>query len=134
MFIKLYLIALPVFLGIDMIWLGFIAKSFYQQQIGFLMKSDVNWSAGLLFYLLFIAGIVLFVVKPSLEKGSVWEAILMGALFGLICYATYDLTNLATIKNWPVLVTVIDLLWGATLSSIVSVVTFLIAQKLGITK
>jgi uncharacterized membrane protein len=107
-FIKLYLIALPVFLAIDMIWLGFIAKSFYAQQIGFLIKPNINWAAAILFYLLFIVGLVIFVISPAIEKGSWVYALFSGALFGFITYATYDLTNLATLKDWPLLVTVVD--------------------------
>lgn len=132
MMIKLYLIALPVFFAIDMVWLGLIANNFYKKHIGFLMADEVNWIAALIFYLLFIAGLVVFVISPALQKNSLLTALLLGALFGLITYATYDLTNLATIKNWPLLVTVIDLLWGMTLSASVSIVTFLIAKKSGL--
>lgn len=130
MFIKLYFIALPVFFVIDMFWLGIVAKNFYAKQIGFLMKTDINWLAAIIFYLLFIIGLVLFVVIPALEKQSLLQVILFGALFGLITYATYDLTNLATIKNWPLLVTIIDLIWGAILASSVSTITYLIAVKI----
>ena len=130
MFIKLYAIALPVFLAIDMFWLGLVAKNFYRSQIGYLMKTDVNWTAAIAFYLLFISGLVVFVIMPAIESGSWVKAILLGALFGLIAYATYDLTNLATIKDWPLLVTVVDLIWGAVLSASVSVVTYLIASKI----
>lgn len=129
MFIKLYLIALPVFFIIDMLWLGLVAKNFYSTQIGFLMKTNINWTAAIIFYLLFIVGLVIFVIAPSLEKGSFVHALLLGALFGLIAYATYDLTNLATLKGWPVLVTVVDLLWGAVLGASVSVITFLVANN-----
>lgn len=99
MFIKLYLITLPVFFAIDLIWLGLVAKNFYSKHIGFLMKTNVNWQAALLFYLLFIVGLVIFVITPSLEKKEWTSALFLGALFGLISYATYDLTNLATLKN-----------------------------------
>lgn len=129
MFIKLFFIALPVFFIIDMIWLVLVAKNFYQRQIGFLMRPDFQWTAAIIFYLLFIAGLVLFVISPSVERGSWVHAIVYGALFGLITYSTYDLTNLATLKNWPVAVTVVDLIWGMVLSATVSVVTWLIASK-----
>lgn len=132
MFIKLYFIALPVFFAIDMVWLGLIANDFYKKHIGFLMTKDVNWIAALIFYLLFIAGLVIFVISPAIEKNSLSSALLLGALFGLITYATYDLTNLATIKNWPLIVTGVDLLWGMILSTSVSAVSFLIAKKLGL--
>lgn len=132
MFIKLYAIALPVFFAIDMIWLGLVAKNFYRDQIGFLMKSDINWTAAIIFYLLFIAGLVLFVITPAIEKSSWMHALLFGALFGLITYATYDLTNLATLKDWPLLVTIVDLVWGAVLAASVSTATYFIAIKIGL--
>ena len=132
MFIKLYAIALPVFFVIDMIWLGLVAKNFYRNQIGFLMTPNINWVAAIIFYLLFIVGLIVFVIAPAIEKGSWTYAILFGALFGLITYATYDLTNLATLKDWPLLVTIVDLIWGAVLAASVSVVTYFIASKIGL--
>lgn len=130
MFIKLFFIALPVFFVIDMIWLVLVAKKFYQDQIGFLMKPDINWFAAIVFYLLFIAGLVIFVISPAVEKHSWVHALVFGALFGLITYATYDLTNLATLKDWPLLVTVVDLIWGTVLASSISVISYLIANKI----
>ncbi len=130
MFIKLFLIALPVFFIIDIVWLVLVAKKFYQDQIGFLMKPDINWFAAIIFYLLFIAGLVIFVISPAVEKHSWVHALLFGALFGLITYATYDLTNLATLKDWPLLVTVVDLIWGSVLASSISLITYLIANKI----
>ena len=129
MFIKLFLIALPVFFAIDMIWLVLVAKNFYQKQIGFLMKPDVNWFAAIIFYLLFIVGLVTFVIAPAVDKHSWVHALLFGALFGLITYSTYDLTNLATIKDWPLLVTAVDLIWGTVLAASISVITYIIANK-----
>lgn len=130
MFIKTYLVAVAVFFVIDMIWLGLVAKNFYSKQIGFLMKSDINWVAAIIFYFLFVFGLVVFVVNPALDKHSLSTAILLGALFGLITYATYDLTNLATIKDWPLLVTIVDLIWGTALASSVSGITYLIVNKI----
>jgi len=132
MFLKLYFIALPIFFAVDMVWLGLAAKKFYAQHIGFLMKANVNWAAAILFYLLFIAGLVVFVITPALEKGSWVRALLLGALFGLITYATYDLTNLATIRDWPLVVTVVDLIWGTVLAASVSVATYVVAAKFGL--
>jgi uncharacterized membrane protein len=129
MFTKLYAIALPVFFAIDMVWLGLVAKNFYRGQIGFLMKTDINWVAAISFYLLFIVGLVLFVITPAVEKGSWSYALLYGILFGLITYATYDLTNLATLKDWPLFVTLVDLAWGAVLAASVSTVTYFLATK-----
>jgi uncharacterized membrane protein len=130
MFLKLFLIALPIFFAIDMAWLILVAKKFYQQQIGFLMKPDINWFAAIIFYLLFIAGLVIFVISPAVEKHSWVHAILFGALFGLITYATYDLTNLATMKDWPLFVTVVDLIWGTVLAASISGITYFIAGKI----
>jgi uncharacterized membrane protein len=130
MFIKLFFTALVVFFAIDMVWLVLVAKNFYREQIGFLMKPDVNWTAAIIFYLLFIAGLVTFVISPAILKNSWVHALLFGALFGLITYATYDLTNLATLKDWPVLVTLVDLAWGMVVSASVSLVTYLIFTKI----
>jgi uncharacterized membrane protein len=112
-----------------MIWLVLVAKNFYQEQIGFLMRPDINWLAAIIFYLLFIIGLTTFVISPALDKHSWLHALLFGALFGLITYATYDLTNLATIKGWPLSVTIVDLFWGTLLASSVSVITYFIADK-----
>lgn len=132
MFFKLFAIALPVFFAIDMFWLGLVAKDFYRNQIGSLMKEEVNWTAAIVFYLIFIAGLIAFVIMPAMEKASWKYALQMGAFFGFVCYATYDLTNLAVTKDWPVLVTLVDLVWGAVLAASVSVVTYFIANRLGI--
>lgn len=131
MFFRLYAIALPVFFVIDMLWIGVVAKGFYAKQIGALLKPDVNWVAAVLFYLLFIAGLVVFVIAPAIEQGSWTRAILFGAFFGLVCYATYDLTNLAVTKDWPLLITIVDVAWGALLAGSVSTITYLIAHKMG---
>jgi len=130
MFIKLFLIALPVFFVIDMVWLVLVAKKFYQKQIGFLMQPNINWFAAIIFYLLFITGLVIFVISPAVEKHSWVHALIFGALFGLITYATYDLTNLATLKDWPLLVTVVDLIWGTVLAASISGITYFIASKI----
>jgi uncharacterized membrane protein len=132
MFIKLYAIALPVFFAIDMVWLGLVAKTFYRNQLGRLMNDEINWTAAIIFYLLFIVGLVVFVIAPAIEKNSWMHALLFGVLFGLISYATYDLTNLATLKDWPLLVTIVDLAWGAVLAASVSTVTYFIARKIGL--
>ncbi len=126
MFIKLFLVAFVVFLIIDLVWLGLIAKKFYKKHLGFLMSENVNWTAAIIFYIIFIVGIVLFVVTPALEAKSFSHALVYGALFGFVTYSTYDLTNLATLKNWPILITIIDLIWGTILATSVSAITFLI--------
>ena len=129
-FIQIYLVVLAAFFVIDMIWLGLVAKKFYRQQLGSLMRAGVNWLAAIIFYLLFIAGLVFFVVYPAVEKGSWFYALWTGAFFGLICYATYDLTNLATLKNWPLKMTIVDLTWGSVLSGVLGLIGFLYGQTI----
>lgn len=130
MFLKLYAIAIPIFFLIDITWIGFIAKNFYQKQIGQLLKPDVNWAAAIIFYLLFLAGLVHFVIEPAMQKNSWMEALLRGAFFGLVTYATYDLTNLAVAKDWPLLVTIVDLAWGTALAASVATLTYFIAHTI----
>ncbi len=129
MFWKLYLISLSSFVLIDVVWLGLIAKNFYAQQLGFLMKTNANALAALVFYILFTFGILFFVVLPGLEKNVGYQIILHGAFFGLVTYSAYDFSNLATLKNWPLAVTLVDLLWGTLLTSLVSALTYLLAIK-----
>ena len=131
MFIKLFAIALPVFIAMDLVWLGVVAKDFYRSQIGTLLKPDVNWTAAIIFYLIFITGLLVFVITPAIEKGSWMHALIFGALFGFVCYATYDLTNLAVAKDWPILVTLVDMVWGAVIAGSVSIVTYFVATKMG---
>lgn len=130
MFFKLYLIALVVFLIVDAIWLSTIANKFYAQHLGYIMKTKPNYIAALIFYLLFIVGLVYFVILPGINDGNIWKVVLSGFLFGLMTYATYDLTNLATIKDWPLTVTIVDLIWGSSLSIVVSVATYYIYNAL----
>jgi uncharacterized membrane protein len=118
--VTLYLITLAVFFVIDMIWLGFVAKDFYRKHLGSMLSPKINWAAALLFYMVFIAGLLIFVIRPALAQGEPLKALLLGGLFGLISYATYDLSNLATLKDWPVIVTFVDLVWGTTLGGLVS--------------
>jgi len=129
MFLKVYAIAVPVFFAIDMVWLVLIARNFYKNQIGFLMKPEINWTPAILFYLLFLVGLVVFVISPALEKKEWTRALWSGALFGLITYATYDLTNLATLKDWPLAVVIVDMLWGSLLAASVSVITYFIVLR-----
>jgi uncharacterized membrane protein len=131
-FIKIYLITLPVFFAIDMIWLGFIAKDFYRENVGHLLNPNINWTAAIVFYLMFIAGLVIFVISPAIEKSSWTYALIYGAFFGLITYATYDLTNLATLKDWSLKVTVVDLIWGMFLSASVSTISYFISNKFAV--
>ncbi len=119
-FVKLYFASLVVFLAIDMVWLGVLAKGFYQRHLGDLLRPDVRWGAALLFYLIFVGGVLLFAVLPALERASFRYAVLLGGLFGLIAYATYDLTNLATLRGFPPIVAVVDMVWGFVLTAVVA--------------
>lgn len=125
-FLKLYVVSFVVFFAIDLIWLGIIAKNLYQKQVGHLLKTDVNWVAAIVFYLLFIAGLVYFVLLPNAGDGNVLKVLLTGAIFGFITYATYDLTNLATLKDWPLKITIIDLAWGTFLGASTSTIAYLL--------
>lgn len=124
--IKLYLLSVPVFFAFDMLWLGFVARQFYKIQLGHLLASQVNWSAALIFYFFYIAGILFFTVRPALASGSLMAALGYGAVFGLLAYGTYDLTNLATLRDWPLLVTVVDMIWGMVLTSSVAGAAYLL--------
>jgi uncharacterized membrane protein len=128
-YIKLYFATLLVFFAIDILWLGLVARTFYAKYLGFLM-GPTNWLAAIIFYLFFIMGILVFVVVPGVKEGSLQMTLIRAALFGLITYATYDLTNLATIKDWPIIVTVVDMIWGTVLSTLVSLASFFIARWL----
>ena len=127
--LKVYLLTILVFFLVDIVWLGVISKNLYKNYLGHLMAPKVNWTAALIFYALFIAGLVFFVINPALAKDSLMYAILAGGFFGLITYGTYDLTNLATLKDWPLNITIIDLIWGTVLNAITSGITFTVVQK-----
>ena len=123
-YIKLYIAVLVAFFAIDMLWLGLLARTFYRKHLGYIMAPSPNWPAAIIFYLLFLVGLLVFVVHPGLESGSLKTTLLRAALYGLITYATYDLTNQATLKDWPVVVTVVDMAWGVFLSVAVSTIGF----------
>ncbi len=114
--VRNFFITFFVFLVIDMIWLAFIAKPFYAKHLGYLMAPKANLAAALIFYALFVLGILHFVLYPALAVENWTQALFSGLFFGLVTYATYDLTNLATIRDWPLLVTAVDLLWGSFVS------------------
>lgn len=120
-FLTLYAISIPIFIVLDLLWLGVVAKDFYQVRLGHLL-GDVNWAAAIVFYAVFLAGVTFFATYPS-ASGTVFRAILLGALFGFVTYATYDLTNNATLRDWPVIVTVVDIIWGTALGATVAGLT-----------
>ncbi len=129
-YLTAYVAALIVFLVIDAIWLGVIAADFYQEQLAAFMTGPVKFSVAAGFYLLYIVGVVVFAVAPALETGTWRTAAVRGALFGLIAYATYDLTNLATLPDWPVSVALVDMVWGAVLTGTTATLGFLITRQL----
>lgn len=128
--LKDYILSLSVFLVIDMIWLLVISKKLYNDQLGYLMTKTPNLYAALAFYLIFIAGLLFFVIEPSLASDNWHYALFAGAFFGLVTYATYDLTNLATIRDWPLLITIIDLVWGSFVSGSTALISFEIIKRL----
>ena len=125
-FIKVFLIALIIFLILDFIWLGLVAKNLYQNEIGTLLKTKFNFVAAFIFYTIFIIALTIFVIIPAINNNSLKEVILLGALFGLVTYATYDLTNYATLEGFTIKIVIIDLLWGTTLGTLTSTLTYLI--------
>jgi uncharacterized membrane protein len=127
-YLKLYALTLPVFFILDILWLGFFAKGFYRRKLGFILSDSVNWTAAIIFYLIYIAGILFFAVRPALHGNSLREAALLGGLFGFFTYATYDLTNLATIKDWPIAIVFLDMLWGVCLCFIVAISSFFLSR------
>ncbi len=129
-YLKLYFLTVPIFFIIDLIWLGIVAKSFYQKNLKHVLSPNVNWTAAIIFYLMFIAGILIFAVLPGLAKESLRHAALWGALFGFFTYATYDLTNLALLKDWPLNIVIVDILWGVVLCSAVASLSFGVAKWL----
>lgn len=124
-FFTLYIISAPIFFVIDILWLGVVAKSFYQNRIGHLL-GKLQWIAVIIFYLIFLVGLTFFALVPAVTAGEWKTATLYGALFGFFTYATYDLTNLATLKDWPLSVVVVDTSWGTTLGGVVATLTYLV--------
>lgn len=126
-FVKLYAVTTPILFAIDLVWLGLVAKQFYRTRLGDLMRPDPRWGPAILFYLLYVAALIVFAVQPGLERSSLCRATLLGAGLGFICYATYDLTNLALARGFPTIVAVVDMAWGAALSAGVTAVAYKLA-------
>jgi uncharacterized membrane protein len=128
---KLYALTVGVFLAVDLLWLGVVARGFYQTQLRPFLSPRVNWPAAFVFYLLYVVGILIFAVLPGLAADSLAVAAGWGALFGFFTYATYELTNLATLKDWPLKVVLVDTAWGVTLCTAVASAGFLMGAWLG---
>ncbi len=118
--IAVYAIMLAVFLAVDLIWLGIAARGFYNRHLGRFFADKVKWSAAFVFYLLFVAGMLIFAVHPAIAHASLMRAAVLGSLYGLFTYATYDLTNLATLKDWPMPIVIVDIVWGIVQSTWIS--------------
>lgn len=129
--LKQYGITLVVFLSIDAVWLLLIAKSLYSKYLGYIMAKSPNLVAAFIFYLIFVAGMLFFVIDPAIEKESWKYALFAGMFFGFVTYATYDLTNLATLKDWPILITLIDLAWGSFVTASTCVISYFVLKSLG---
>jgi uncharacterized membrane protein len=130
-YLKLYFITIPIFFLIDMLWLGVVARNFYRQNLAHILSPDVNWAAAIVFYLIYIIGIIYFAVAPAIERDSLFKAFVWGGLFGFFTYATYDLTNMALIKGWPFKVAIVDILWGTVLCGSVAALSFKAAKWIG---
>jgi uncharacterized membrane protein len=126
----LYVVAAAVFLVIDLVWLSVVAPALYEHFLGDLLAEDPNVVAAALFYAIFVAGLVYFVIAPAVEEQSARTAVVKGAAFGLVTYATWDLTSLAVIEDFPAGVVPIDMAWGTFLAATVSTVTYLVWQRL----
>lgn len=127
---KTYITILVSLLGIDLIWIGLVAKNFYQKHIGFIMADKFSITPAVLFYALYAFGVMYFVVNPALASKSLSSAVYRGALLGLLSYGAYDLTNQATLANWPLKVTIVDMLWGMVVTALVSTIAYLVISKL----
>lgn len=119
LFITLYLISIPIFFVVDMLWLGWLSRDLYQSRVGQLL-GPINWTAAIGFYLVYIVGITYFATYPAVMSGDVTWGFMLGGLFGFFTYATYDMTNLATLRGWSRTITVIDIAWGTVLGAVVS--------------
>ena len=126
-----YLTVLVVFTAIDFVWLGFIALDFYKKEIGSLMLEKPRLDVAVLFYMLCAAGITILAVQPALDAGAWHKAVLLGAVFGLCAYGTYDLTNLATLQRWPFRLAIIDMAWGTFLTSLAAVAGYFAGRMSG---
>ena len=128
-YLFLFIITAAIFFALDMLWIGLIARNFYREKLSFIFTGEVRWIPIVIFYSIYIAGILYFVLIPGFAQHD-WKMVLLnGALLGLLCYATYDLTNMGTIKQWPLVVTVVDIIWGSFVTAAVSVISYLAAVK-----
>ncbi|BDT75741.1 DUF2177 family protein [Polynucleobacter sp. KF022] len=126
----IYASFLVALIAIDLVWLLGVAKNLYRDQMGDLMASEPKLMAGLAFYLLYTLGVCIFVIVPALSKQSWLYALQYGALFGLFCYMTYDLTNLAVIRNFPTQLALIDIAWGSFVTAVCSGIAYWVGNRI----
>lgn len=126
--IAAFLVGIVVFCAGDFVWLGFVARDFYASRLGALLLPEPNFAAAIVFYPLYIVGLLVFSVRPALAAGSWRIALLSAVLFGLVAYATYDLSNLATLKGWSIAVTLVDIAWGVVVSSVAALAGYAAAR------
>lgn len=131
-FLMLYGLSALVFFAIDLTWIGLVAAGFYQKHLGSLMRPEVLWSAAILFYAIYIVGIVVFAILPGLEAESLGRAVALGAFLGFFAYATFDLTSMALIRGFPWIVVIVDMIWGTVLTGSVAAAGFAIGRWLGL--
>lgn len=125
-----YLVTAAVFLPLDLLWLRYVGQGFYRERLGDMLAEDFRLAPAVAFYVLYIAGIVVFALQPALAAGSWRTALGYGALLGLVAYSTYDLTNLATLRHWSISVSILDILWGAVVSATAAVTAFGVTRRL----
>lgn len=128
--ILLYLVSSIIFFAIDLVWLGLVAKPFYDKELSAFLSPQINWLAAAIFYSIYIAGLIYFAILPAIKTNSLSLALINGAILGFLCYATYDLTNLATLHKWPLKIVIVDIIWGTVLTGSVSALSFWVAQRL----
>ncbi len=125
-----YGVALTIFVAADMVWLGIIASRLYRPTLGDIAISGVNFPPAILFYAIYPIGLLIFAIQPALKSGSISTAAIYGALFGFFTYATYDLTNQATLRNWTLQLTLVDVAWGTILGALSASISFWLVTKL----
>ena len=129
-YVIVYGVSLAVFLVVDFIWLGWLARSYYHRQLGDLLSQRVNWTAAMAFYAIYIVGLMIFSITPAIHRSSLSQAIILGGLYGFFTYATYELTNYALIRDWPAALVPVDIAWGVVLCCIVSACGFTVSRWL----
>ena len=129
-YVWLYMLSFIVFMAIDMVWLGTMTSRFYRPNLEHLMRPSPNWAVAVGFYLAYVVGVLVLAVLPAHEAGEVWKAAVYGAILGFVAYGTYDLTNLSTVKDFPAVVAVVDLVWGTVLTAATATVGYFLADWL----